>query len=223
MRAARGFTLVELLIVIAIIAILAAILFPVFARAREKARQTSCLANVKQIGLAWLSYAQDYDERTCPARMRDMTIDPANEGNCRMNYVYGLIPYVKNEQMFFCPSDQSPSDWYSPGPQDYHTSYGYNCNAIGTYTGATLAVFNRPAETIVFLDYRNGCIKAADTCGCGTGSYTVNCAVDYAVARFNETDTARHNDGVNTLEADGHAKWMSASSLMELPGQHFDR
>ncbi|MGQ9733315.1 MAG: prepilin-type N-terminal cleavage/methylation domain-containing protein [Candidatus Zipacnadales bacterium] len=59
----RGFTLIELLVVIAIIAILAAILFPVFAKAREKARQTSCLSNIKQISLAMLAYAQDYDER----------------------------------------------------------------------------------------------------------------------------------------------------------------
>ena len=61
----KGFTLIELLVVIAIIAILAAILFPVFAKAREKARQTSCLSNVKQIALGMLMYAQDYDERLC--------------------------------------------------------------------------------------------------------------------------------------------------------------
>ena len=58
----RGFTLIELLVVIAIIAILAAILFPVFAKAREKARQASCLSNVKQMCLALMQYAQDYDE-----------------------------------------------------------------------------------------------------------------------------------------------------------------
>jgi prepilin-type N-terminal cleavage/methylation domain-containing protein len=62
--ARKGFTLIELLVVIAIIAILAAILFPVFARAREKARQTSCVSNLKQVALASLMYTQDYDE--CP-------------------------------------------------------------------------------------------------------------------------------------------------------------
>ncbi len=66
-RSHRGFTLIELLVVIAIIAILAAILFPVFAQAREAARKASCTSNLKQIGLAWLLYAQDYDEMVMPA------------------------------------------------------------------------------------------------------------------------------------------------------------
>src|SRR5436853_7431745 len=82
MKAARrsGFTLIELLVVIAIIAILAAILFPVFAQARESARITSCLSNMKQIGLSWNMYAQDYDE-TYPLSRR---VDPAPGG-----YTYG--------------------------------------------------------------------------------------------------------------------------------------
>ena len=94
----RGFTLIELLVVIAIIAILAAILFPVFARAREKARQTSCLSNLKQLGLAWTMYAQDYDEQ--------FPFD-AYIGNPHPMLCTGLYPYVKNRNIFYCPSAQA--------------------------------------------------------------------------------------------------------------------
>jgi prepilin-type N-terminal cleavage/methylation domain-containing protein/prepilin-type processing-associated H-X9-DG protein len=99
---ARGFTLIELLVVIAIIAILAAILFPVFARAREKARQASCVANCKQFGLAVLMYAQDYDETL-----------PMSTSFCADGYVRTLVdfaqPYVKNRQIVYCPSDKQGS------------------------------------------------------------------------------------------------------------------
>ena len=88
----RGFTLIELLVVIAIIAILAAILFPVFARAREKARQASCLSNCKQLGLGALMYAQDYDE----------VVGIYDWQAVRMFLV--TEPYLKNEQIFICPS-----------------------------------------------------------------------------------------------------------------------
>jgi prepilin-type N-terminal cleavage/methylation domain-containing protein/prepilin-type processing-associated H-X9-DG protein len=94
----RGFTLIELLVVIAIIAILAAILFPVFARAREQARKTACLSNLKQIGSGILLYVQDYDE----------TLVPVSTGTCPGPDSYGwadlIYPYVKNAQLFDCPS-----------------------------------------------------------------------------------------------------------------------
>jgi prepilin-type N-terminal cleavage/methylation domain-containing protein/prepilin-type processing-associated H-X9-DG protein len=96
----KGFTLIELLVVIAIIAILAAILFPVFARARAKARQTSCLSNEKQIGLAFMMYASDYDD-TYP-----MSYYYQNGANSGHGYVQwsGLIqPYVRNNALFVCP------------------------------------------------------------------------------------------------------------------------
>ena len=94
----RGFTLIELLVVIAIIAILAAILFPVFARAREAARRTSCLSNLKQLDLACHMYAQDYDE-----------LFPVDDHVCNphVRFVQQVLPYIKNSQIMYCPSAPS--------------------------------------------------------------------------------------------------------------------
>ena len=99
--ARRGFTLIELLVVIAIIAILAAILFPVFAQAREKARQTACLSNMKQMGTAITMYAQDYDETyNCI-----YTFQPPNfNASTRLWWTELLNPYIKNADVFRCPS-----------------------------------------------------------------------------------------------------------------------
>src|SRR6056297_1815502 len=90
----RGFTLIELLVVIAIIAILAAILFPVFARAREKARQTSCLNNMKQLGLGFMMYLQDYDERLPAFYFR--------RPGMFYYWTEAIRPYIQNEQIFQC-------------------------------------------------------------------------------------------------------------------------
>ncbi|MEI6431207.1 MAG: DUF1559 domain-containing protein, partial [bacterium] len=113
-RVQRAFTLIELLVVIAIIAILAAILFPVFAQAREKARQSTCLSNMKQLGLGIMMYVQDYDElfprfRTTAAEQTPLS---------RTNRIYGPLmmaqPYIKNIDLYKCPDMPeagSPSIW----------------------------------------------------------------------------------------------------------------
>ncbi|MBC8140914.1 MAG: DUF1559 domain-containing protein [Armatimonadetes bacterium] len=115
----NGFTLIELLVVIAIIAILAAILFPVFAQAREKARQTSCLSNMKQMGTALMMYVQDYDETYFPYRVGSATSPRPNPANVVAGNSDGvgtesepitfwnqlLDPYVKNEGIWRCPSN----------------------------------------------------------------------------------------------------------------------
>lgn len=101
MKSKNGFTLIELLIVVAIIALLAAILFPVFARAREKARQAACQSNLKQIGLGLLMYAEDYDGRLPFAYHDDSP--GQNDSSWRMD----ILPYVKNTQLFSCPSNQA--------------------------------------------------------------------------------------------------------------------
>src|SRR5687768_9460690 len=99
-RQARGFTLIELLVVIAIIAILAAILFPVFARARESARRSGCLSNMKQVTMGVLMYAQDYDEV-----MPVQDGDPCPYADSKKAvWITSTMPYVKNKQVFYCPS-----------------------------------------------------------------------------------------------------------------------
>lgn len=136
-RSRRGFTLIELLVVIAIIAILAAILFPVFARAREKARQISCISNLKQLALAAMMYAQDYDQMNFWFRGRPNTtvyadnaqtipVPPASMGLNNYNQVLALVfnPYTKNTEMYYCPSDRfkKTHTWVYPTPPD--TGYG---------------------------------------------------------------------------------------------------
>ena len=134
-KSRRGFTLIELLVVIAIIAILAAILFPVFARARENARRTSCLSNVKQIGLGIMQYVQDYDGV--------MPATNAN-GNNDESYVVAarLQPYVKSFQIFKCPSSSTPQGTIQAMQHDSGGNYMSDPATIGL-----------PASTVGFAGY----------------------------------------------------------------------
>jgi prepilin-type N-terminal cleavage/methylation domain-containing protein/prepilin-type processing-associated H-X9-DG protein len=118
-RRGAGFTLIELLVVIAIIAILASILFPVFSRAREKARETTCKSNLRQIGLALQMYSADYDDLLPLANSR-----PATSGPPGIHEVLG--PYTRNQQIFRCPSDK-PRMWQAEG-----TSYDYGMGMLDT-------------------------------------------------------------------------------------------
>jgi len=142
----RGFTLIELLVVIAIIAILAAILFPVFAQARDKARQTSCLSNEKQLALAVLMYVQDYDEKMVPAMncytsagVGDMTNQAPWCGNDTHSWVESITPYIKqvwhgNATIWLCPSletdqvtdIQGNGTGWPTGYLQYFVNYGMN-------------------------------------------------------------------------------------------------
>ena len=171
MKRNKGFTLIELLVVIAIIAILAAILFPVFAKAREKARQASCASNEKQLGLAIIQYVQDNDETYPPAGLQ-----PTN-GNYQ-SWQSSVYPYVKSVQVYRCPDNtQTGTDGNTLGLAPNQLSNDYGGNSTGSkpilascdYSGSackdssgnaisptTLAAVASPASVILVCEANPG-------------------------------------------------------------------
>jgi prepilin-type N-terminal cleavage/methylation domain-containing protein/prepilin-type processing-associated H-X9-DG protein len=147
-----GFTLIELLVVIAIIALLAAILFPAFTWAREKARQSSCMSNLKQIGLAAMQYSQDYDEYYVPwATDYGCCGRAANQGGDEANNWPNLIyPYVKSTQVFMCPSDGIDGMKYPGRYYNYNGSLQPKVVTYGSYVmnGAKSWKYDTSGSTI---------------------------------------------------------------------------
>ena len=208
----RGFTLIELLVVIAIIAILAAILFPVFARAREKARQASCLSNVKQIMTAVMMYIQDYDSRLprfenyCAA---PGVTYPAGDVHRRATWIWKIHPYVRNQGIFDCPS----SDVRWDGSYTLRTSYGWN-RALMHYSPLMYAFRMRdianPAEHPAVADVA------------GPQSYYVRDGMWVVDDEPQGWVDDRHNGGANIGFMDGHAKWASFNLEQNLENRRND-
>ena len=239
-RRVRGFTLIELLVVIAIIGILASILFPVFARARENARRTACLSNMKQVGLGLQQYTQDYDEKLPPANdyiknfndasvVNSAPISTGGEGP-GPNFLGSILPYTKSTQVTACPSALPISKYYptlavrDPTPGNDTNYFG---NAV--VLGRNMAVITNPSEivylqetaarqSIAFLrPHRAPHSVYAITC---TG--TTQAAPYYAQFANYDTNVGGyayselHFDGGNLVYADGHAKWKRGDQVVAL-------
>jgi len=211
-RSPRGFTLIELLVVIAIIAILAAILFPVFARAREKARQTNCTSNVKQIVLGMAMYAQDYDE-LMPREDYDMDGNGSgNDDGVDMTWRACLFPYVKNAQLFQCPSLRPSGTYFDGRYNDRGLVGGYTINdihqdsGVPTPPGGQALAMVGDASGVVYITESDGSYESAGT-GVNTHGYVRTA-----------TAATRHNGGCNYGFVDGHAKWYTPNMLCPTSG-----
>ncbi len=209
----RGFTLIELLVVIAIIAILAAILFPVFAKAREKARQISCTSNEKQLGLGFLQYTQDNDERMPGA---------LGAGTYARGWAGAIYPYVKSTGVYKCPDDSTDT-----------LSYDLNINCSPDVSGGTGTTTNwgAPASTVMVFeasgDATTNPASGDTTSGVGNGyagddtaggaaarKYDTGAMRDFFTSTLDSSNnTGRHTSGSNFLMCDGHAKYLKGAAV----------
>ncbi len=207
-RLGIGFTLIELLVVIAIIAILAAILFPVFSRAREKARQTSCLSNLRQSATAVNQYVQDYDE-AFPMSVYlafNSSLQP-----CAFTMLAAIEPYIKNKQIYQCPSE--------PRAMDIDAAFRAFGFAGGECGGFQYGSY--PFNFAVFEDgYVPGMLNPVPPVRLAEIQFPTETAMNYdgnlalqSQCNFNTFDSpvqARHMDFVNASFVDGHAKVVKA-------------
>ena len=234
----RGFTLIELLVVIAIIAILAAILFPVFAKAREKARQITCASNEKQLGLGLLQYNQDYDEK-----FPGGTVGAYGSVSGWASKIY---PYVKSTGIYKCPDDPGSPQVVAGNTASFvPVSYSMNSNLDpkGFYNSA-LSTLAAPASTVALVEvqgmYADVANATDDPDSTGTygsqevdggdngdgGIYNLNVHNAYYVtgpgpaagmgapARSNTYfHGPRHTNGSNFLLTDGHVKYLQPAAV----------
>jgi prepilin-type N-terminal cleavage/methylation domain-containing protein/prepilin-type processing-associated H-X9-DG protein len=225
----KGFTLIELLVVIAIISILAAILFPVFARARENARRTSCLSNLKQIGLGMMQYTQDYDEMYPRSLQIDAATPPDN-----VRWVAGsywtwhqmIQPYLKSYQIFRCPS--SNYDVYPPRYMNYSANRAmfqyHNTPAVN------VAAIQSTSETYAIVEGGDYMLERTRVTGTPAGQFYVSGSSKFSTGGCggisdpstkpnagarDDCNEARHFDGTNVAFADGHAKWLKSQVIYQ--------
>ncbi len=203
-RFSGGFTLIELLVVIAIIAILAAILFPVFARARENARRASCQSNMKQIGLGFLQYTQDYDERLPSVTDGANTTNVDAVWNPYTNFGASTVvfsmkdsslqPYLKSTQIWACPSDSNAS----------RSGNSYSSNSCAFAPAATAG--RKPGKSLAAFDETARWMLLSEEAQSGSEA---NSSTDdgYFSLEVGNSFSTRHLEACNIAFLDGHVKF----------------
>ncbi|HEX5322574.1 MAG TPA: DUF1559 domain-containing protein [Capsulimonadaceae bacterium] len=215
----RAFTLIELLVVIAIIAILAAILFPVFAKVREKARQVSCSSNMRQISMALLMYVQDNSERY-----------PCGTQGSGVGWAGQVYPLVKDKGAFTCADDPTPFGVNPANEITTPVSYGFNVSIADQQ----ISILASPTKTVLlfetigdlsdltreapfgehsFGDFTSPTSDGNPAGWAGVGRFDTGvmsgaqALIGLANGNFDKP-VGRHNDGANICYADGHIKWV---------------
>jgi prepilin-type N-terminal cleavage/methylation domain-containing protein/prepilin-type processing-associated H-X9-DG protein len=188
-KSTHGFTLIELLVVISIIAIIAAILFPVFSRARENARRSSCTSNAKQLALGIIMYSQDYDEKMMPAYYGTVY------------WPYLTLPYTKSQQILNCPSESKAKYVATTDPVyswnsnvDYGMSMPLRSGLPSGVQAPTLSQVIKPSETVMLAETTNSWQAQPSIVGSNPVIY-------------------RHLDTAVVAFCDGHAKAMKKDVL----------
>jgi prepilin-type processing-associated H-X9-DG protein len=221
-RASTGFTLPELLIIVAIVAILGAILFPIFTNARTKAQQSTCLSNQRQLSTAWLMYSQDYSGRVVPWSVSGKSASDA--------FIWDrlLQPYQKNEGILHCPSTTALVSYSysanvggaSPSPPTRSLSSLKNppqTPIIADCAGFTDAINNVPGWSYSFVipDERGGhqaraikYVSIKDGRPTGETQWFAPPTAERTQASMIKADM--HRGGANYIFADGHAQWLAA-------------
>ena len=215
----KAFTLIDLLVVIAIIAILAAILFPVFARARENARRSSCQSNLKQIGLGLMQYVQDYDG-TFPFQLDHNANDfgETTQINSNETWINKVQPYTRSFQVFTCPSATPVTSSNAPTANSSASYFVSGVVCWSTPSGGSpppvepvhIAKLIKPSEIIWAHEFEGSSklalVRPNRYVGGGTTMF-------YRNWLGSTTYNSLHFEGGNLLFADGHVKWKKQSQI----------